>query len=75
MKIYKKYDYYKNKAYNELTKKYIEKNNIKCKYYGFMGMAGDYDLILIDGKVTRFNIETQELKRRQALIGYSITDY
>lgn len=75
MKVYKKYDYYKNRAYNELAKKYIEKNNIKCKYYGFMGMSGDYDLVLIDGKIIKFNIETQELKRRQALIGYSITDY
>lgn len=62
MKIYKKCDTYKNKQYNLLAKQYIEKNNIKCKYYGFMGMAGDNDLVLIDGKVQRFNIETQELQ-------------
>lgn len=75
MKIYKKYDTYKNKQYNLLAKQYIEKNNIKCKFYGFMGMAGDNDLVLIDGKVQKFNIETQELQRRQAILGYSITDY
>lgn len=75
MKIYKKYDYYKNKIYNELAKKYINKNNIKCKYYGFIGMLGDYDLVLIDGKIVKFDIETQELKKRQALIGYSTTNY
>ena len=75
MKIYKKYDTYKNKQYNLLAKQYIEKNNIKCKFYGFMGMAGDNDIVLIDGKIQKFNIETQELLRRQALIGYNITDY
>lgn len=75
MKIYKKYDTYKNKQYNILAKHYIEKNNIKCKYYGFIGMAGDNDLVVIDGKIQKFNIETQELLRRQALIGYNITDY
>ena len=75
MKIYKKYDTQKNKPYNELATKYIKKNNIKCKYYGFMGMSGDYDLVSIDGNIYKFNIENQELKRRMALIGYSITDY
>ena len=75
MKIYKKYDTYKNKQYNLLAQKYIKKNNIKCKYYGFMGMAGDNDLVLIDGKIQKFDIETQELKRRHAIIGYSITNY
>jgi hypothetical protein len=40
-----------------------------------MGMSGDYDLVYIDGKTYRFNIDTQELARRNALIGYSITDY
>lgn len=43
-------------------KEYIEKNNVKCKYYGFMGMAGSCDLVLIDGKVYRFYIETKQLK-------------
>jgi hypothetical protein len=62
MKIYKKYDTYKNKEYNLLAKEYIEKNNVKCKYYGFMGMAGSCDLILIDGKFYRFYIETKQLK-------------
>lgn len=75
MKIYKKYNTLKNNQYNLLAKKYIEKNKIKCKYYGFVGMSGDFDLVLIDGKIQKFNIETQELLRRQALIGYNITDY
>lgn len=75
MKIYKKYDTYKNKAYNELAKEYIEKNRIKCKYYGFIGMSGDYDLVYIDGKTYKFNIETKELQRRMALISYSPTEY
>lgn len=44
-----------------IKKEYIEKNNIKCKYYGFMGMAGDLDLVCIDGIVHRFCIETKEL--------------
>ena len=38
-------------------------------------MSGDNDLVLIDGKIQKFNIETQELLRRQALISYNITDY
>ena len=75
MKIYKKYDTQKNKQYNKLAEEYINKNGIKCRYYGFMGMAGDNDLVYIDGKVYKFNIDTQELQRRCALIGYSITDY
>jgi hypothetical protein len=75
MKVYKKYDTYKNKQYNLLAKKYIEKNNIKCQYYAFLGMSGDKDLIKIDGKIFYFDIVTQELLRREALIDYSITDY
>ena len=62
MKIYKKYNTYKNKQYNLLAKEYIEKNNLKCRYYGFIGMAGSYDLVLIDRKVYRFCIETKQLK-------------
>lgn len=62
MKIYKKYDTYKNKQYNLLAKEYIEKNNLNCRYYGFIGMAGNYDLVLIDRKVYRFCIETKQLK-------------
>lgn len=62
MKIYKRYDTQKNKQYNLLAKEYIEKNNIKCKYYGFIGMAGDLDLVCIDGKIYRFSIETKDLK-------------
>ena len=38
------------------------KNNLNCRYYGFMGMAGDCDLVLIDRKVYRFYIETKQLK-------------
>ena len=62
MKIYKEYDTCKNKQYNLLAKEYIEKNNLNCRYYGFMGMAGDCDLVLIDRKVYRFYIETKQLK-------------
>lgn len=62
MKIYKKYDTYKNKQYNLLAKEYIEKNNLNCRYYGFIGMVGNYDLVLIDRKVYRFCIETKQLK-------------
>lgn len=65
MKIYKKYDTQKNKQYNLLAKEYIEKNNIKCKYYGFMGMAGSCDLVLIDGIVYRFCIETKKLFNKE----------
>ena len=61
MKVYKKYDTQENKQYNLLAKEYIEKNNIKCKYYGFMGMSGDLDLVCIDGIVHRFCIETKKL--------------
>lgn len=62
MKIYKRYDTQKNKQYNLLAKEYIEKNNIKCKYYGFIGMSGNLDLVCIDGKIYRFSIETKDLK-------------
>lgn len=75
MKIYKKYDTEKNLYYNTIAKNYIIKNKIKCKYYAFLGMSADKDLVKIDGKIYYFDIETQELKRRYTLISYSITDY
>lgn len=61
MKVYKKLDTIKNKQYNILAKEYITKNNIKCKYYGWVGMAGDFDNVLIDGNIKKFNINTQKI--------------
>lgn len=79
MRIYKKYNTQKNKQYNILAKEYIQKNNIKCKYYGYMGMGAVnniyMDYVLIDGNVARFNINNKELLKREALLQYSPTDY
>ena len=33
------------------------------------------DYVLIDGNVVRFNIETKERLKREALLSYSPTDY
>lgn len=54
-KLYKGYE--KGKSWAE---EYIKENNIKCRYYGWAGMAGDIDLIKIDGRIRRFNIETKK---------------
>lgn len=63
MKIYKKLNTIRDKSYNSLAKEYIIINNIKCKYYGWLGMSGDFDIVKIDGKIRKFNIDTkQEVK-------------
>lgn len=58
MKIYKKYNTRKNLYLNTIAKNYIIKNKIKCKYYAFLGMSGDKDLVKIDSKTYYFNNET-----------------
>lgn len=54
MKIYKKYNTLKNKPYNEIAKKYLIKNNIKCYYYAFIGMNANIDYIKADNKILKF---------------------
>lgn len=55
MKNYKKYTMFINDC-----KKYIEHNNIKCKYFGWCAMCAGIDLVKIDGKIRLFNIKTLE---------------
>ena len=62
MKTYKGHE-----MLSETILKYIEKNKIKCRYYGWVGMLGRVDLVKIDGKIRRFHIDTGvELTREQA---------
>lgn len=52
---------------SETILKYIEKNKIKCRYYGWEAMLGQVDLVKIDGKIRRFHIYTGvELTKEQA---------
>ncbi len=60
MKIYKKFNTDKNRQYNRLAEEYLKANNIKCKYYAWLGMAGDNDIIIADNNTYRFNINTKE---------------
>lgn len=55
MKIYKRYN-----NFIENCQKYISHNNIKCNYFGWIGMCADIDYVKIDGKIRRFNINTLE---------------
>lgn len=57
MKIYKGYNEKQTKTY---ALPHIEHNDIRCKYYGWVGMAGDIDLVKIDGNIRRFNINTHK---------------
>lgn len=62
MKLYKGHE-----TLAKTALKYIEKNKIKCRYYGWEAMLGRVDLVKIDGVVRRFSIDTGiELTREQA---------
>ena len=39
---------------------HIKANNIKCRYYGWVMMAGDIDGVKIDGKIRYFNNKTHK---------------
>lgn len=56
MKVYKGMEKY-SEAY---ALPHIIANNIHCKYYGWCAMIGDVDLVKIDGKIRRFNVETHD---------------
>ena len=44
---------------------HIRANNIRCRYYGWVCMAADIDVVKIDGKMRYFNVTThKELKRK-----------
>jgi len=55
MKFYKGYNSLKNKVI-----KYVNYNDISCKYVGWCGMCGDIDRVKIDGKNRYFNIYNNE---------------
>lgn len=60
MKLYKKYQKdKKSQQYQLLAKEYLLLNNIKCKYYGWIGMSGNFDIIKTDKGIFRFNINTK----------------
>lgn len=59
MKLYKGYEQGKSWALS-----HILHNNIRCRYYGWVGMSGDVDLVKIDGVVRYFNINTHEEVKR-----------
>lgn len=62
MKLYKGHETLAKQAL-----KYIEKNKIKCRYYGWEAMLGHVDLVKIDGKIRRFHVDTGvELTKEQA---------
>lgn len=65
MKIYKKYDSNKNKQYNILAKEYLQKNNINIKYYVWIGMAGDKDIVKTNQGYFYFNINTKKLIKQE----------
>jgi hypothetical protein len=56
MKFYKGYE-----KFQKDVEKYINANNIRCKFVGWSGMAGDIDLIKIDGNIKRFDRNTLKL--------------
>ena len=61
MKLYKKFENdNKYKAYHKLAKEYLEFNNIKCKYYGWIGMSKDLDIVKTDKGIMYFDINTKE---------------
>ena len=62
MKVYKGHD-----LLSKVALKYVEKNRIKCRYYGWVAMLGNVDMVKIDGKIRRFHIGTgEELTTEQA---------
>lgn len=56
MKIYKGYEKY-SEAY---ALPHIIFNHIKCRYYAWIGMAGNIDIIKIDGIYRKFDIKTHK---------------
>jgi len=39
---------------------YLKHNHIRCRRYAWLAMAGNIDIVKIDGKVRRFDIDTRE---------------
>ena len=61
MKVYKSYNKTDSEAY---ALPHIVANGIRCRFYGWAAMAGDVDVLKIDGRFRRFDITThREIKR------------
>ena len=44
---------------------HIRANNIRCRYYGWGCMAGDIDVVKIDGKMRYFEVTTHKERERR----------
>ena len=55
------YKFYKNnQSFKSKIQKYIDYNDIRCKFVGWCGMCADVDRVKIDGKNRYFNIQSNE---------------
>lgn len=61
MKLYKKCLNDRYQTYHDLAKEYLIINNIQCKYYMWVGMCGNIDLVKTDKGLFKFNIETKRV--------------
>ncbi|MBR2681452.1 MAG: hypothetical protein IKE23_12025 [Exiguobacterium sp.] len=53
-----------NHAYNEgYALPHIKANRIRCRYYKWIGMVGNTDILKIDGKIRQFDIKTHREKK------------
>lgn len=57
MKVYKGYNK-TNSEYYALP--HIIANGIRCRFYGWAAMAGDIDIVKIDGRFRRFETTTHK---------------
>lgn len=52
---------YKGKEkYSEYALEHIKANNIKCHHYAWCAMVLKTDIVKIDGKIRKFNVDTHK---------------